>query len=277
MGNSPFLKEDKRIFLDTEINIELSAMKHISNSDLIHLYLYGFYEETKRHYLLDLILDVKTEEVIFSYIVKNDQANLVNILPSHSIHKSDFIYSTTNNIVYVNNESDVEYLIRDENKIYKKLFWPQLEETQLIGIDTNNSMEVIDTENKYSFGHSNTNNPNTSVFDKIIIDAYLLDKSPYRNCICMSMMDSNMLLYDYRNKCVVDKIKTNKIVHNISFNEMSQMKMSCSEVNCNISYVYDFRRSDRPLVTFTSFNEKECNKITNNAIIRKQSWLPNHS
>jgi len=281
MGNynsySNLFTEDKRILLNTGINLELSSIKHENDKDLLHLYQYGKYEETNRRYLVDIIIDLKNENLSVGYCVR-DKYDVSNIIPSNHNYKSDFIYSSENSIIYVNPQNNSEYIIRTDDKIHKKLFWSQLQENELISIDIENNLEVIDMNKSSAYKNNNYHKHALSIsnFDSTIIDACMLENSPYTNCVCLSTSDAHLLIYDYKNKCLVDKMKTNKIVDNISFMTLNMTRMSCSEYNSDIVYIHDFKKFDKPLINFTSLKHEETVDI-NNSIILKHSWIPNHS
>jgi hypothetical protein len=282
MGNynseSISFTDDNKIFLDTRMNIELSSMKHEKDKDLLHLYVYGTSEETIRHYLLDIIINLNYEDPSLGFCVR-DKSDISNIIPSNHYYKSDFIYASSNSIMYVNPENNSEYLIRDEDNIHKKLFWSQLQENELISIDMKNNLEVIDMNKSSVYENYNKfNNSSSNIFnyDCTIIDAYMLEKSPYTNCICLSTSDAHLLIFDYKNKCIIDEIQTNKIVNNISFMDLNMAKMSCSEYYSDIIYIYDFKKFDKPLINFRNHKDDETYDI-NNCVLLKQSWVPNHS
>ena len=283
MGNynseSISFTDDNKIFLDTHMNIELSSMKHEKDKDLLHLYVYGTSEETIRHYLLDIIIDLNYENLSLGYCVR-DKSDISNIIPSNHYYKSEFIYASSNSIMYVNPENNSKYLIRDDDNIHKKLFWSQLQENELISIAMKNNLEVIDMNKSSVYeNYDKFNNSSLSYifnYDSTIIDAYMLEKSPYTNCICLSTSDAHLLIFDYKNKCIVDKIQTKKIVNNISFMDLNMTKMSCSEHYSDIIYIYDFKKFDEPLINFRSPKGDETDDI-NNYVLLKQSWVPNHS
>lgn len=243
MGISYSMKEDKRIFINTDLkSIELSNIKHLIDVDKILIYYYGLNSNGYKD-LICISYDVENSTSSLYCLLQNHN-HIYNIAPSKCGYNDAFIINNNHGLIYYSPMNKKESQIKDDagGSVYKSLLWSEMNENIMIGVSLYNTIEIIDIELDRGFIEPiYEGNSNVIIPDKVIIDSNLMEHSPYANCMCMSMNDSSLVIFDYNNKKVIDNISTGKLVKDISVNHTSHMKISCAEVTSNTTHIYDLR------------------------------------